>query len=242
MSPKQRGLYEAESEYKRAVKRAELELLKAKGAHKARVMLAERKLKKVQEQGQEQLGSYSGKDRKRVVLWADRVQVPLDSGSANVTYEEHHFKNGPVEATVDTAGNLAVSKRATLARWAVYGSTYASLFKKTEKHDTRELYLMVEGPDFASLVNCPPDDGPKVRAFAMQITTASKSAASVLQAREQAIAQATQELEAVRNDRAGIEAATKKLEAAKSDTKRLDAAREQLEKDSPAPSEDNAAE
>ncbi len=110
-------------------------------------------------------------------------------------------------------------------RYLVLGSDYASLFKKTEKHDSRELYLLVEGPNFAGLVECRPDDGPKVRQLAVAIKNASKSYPSEREARESTVSQAQKALEAVQNDKTGIEAAASRLEDAKSNTQRLDAAR-----------------
>ena len=229
MTPEERELYEAEKEYERSVKQAERELAWKTTKHKAKVWAAEGALKKAREQGRDHLGTYWSKSYKKVDLWRDRIEVPLPDGSK----KEHHFENGSVMATVDTAGNLAVTKTGTLTRWLAYGDTGASLFKKTKKHDTRELYLMIEGPDFVSLVECKPDEGPRVREFAAKINNASKSAHLVSQAREEAIAQAERELEVARKDRSEIEAATKKLEDTKGRTERLDTARMKVEEPPP---------
>lgn len=215
MSPAERELYEAEKEYKSNVRRAQANLAKAKLSHTLKVGNAERALKKANGQGRERIGSYIGKNSSGIELFRDRVVL---------SQKEHTFESGPVEATVDTAGNLAVTKRASAAKYLALGSNFASLFKKTEKHDSRELYLLVEGTDFAGLVECRPDDGPKVRQLAVAIKNASKSHASVREARENAVSQAQRALEAVQNDNA-VEAAASGLEDAKSNTQRLDAAR-----------------
>jgi hypothetical protein len=233
MSTEQRELYEAEKEYKKSVKRAERELWWANSQHSMKVTSAEAALSEAQEQGRKHLGSYSGVDGRRVELWQNRIRMPQMGkkiswweAPTNTTPKAHYFEGGPVKATVDTTGSLAVTNHA----------------EKTVGYDTRELYLMIEGPDFASVIQCRPDDGPEVRYLAAQINNASKSIHSVLQAREQAIAQAKRKLQAIRNDRTGIETARERLEAAKSNTQRLDAAREQVEKALPAPSEANTAE
>ncbi len=215
MSPEERELHEAEKEYKGNVRRANAELAKAKLSHTIKVANAERALKKANGQGRERVGSYIGKNGSSIELFQNRIVL---------SRQEHTFESGPVEATVDTAGNLAVTKRASAAKYLVLGSDWASLFKKTEKHDSRELYLLVEGTDFAGLVECRPDDGPKVRQLAVAIKNTSRSYPSVQEARENAVSQAQRALEAVQKDNA-VEAATSGLEDAKSNTQRLDAAR-----------------
>lgn len=231
MTPEQRELYEAEKQYKKSVKRAENELWWATYNHSMKVTSAEGALREAQEQGRKHLGSYSGVDGAKVELWQNRVRMPsMDKKvgwwevPSNLPPKEHYFEGGPVQATVDTAGNLAVTSRA----------------EETVGYDARKLYLMIEGSDFASVIQCRPDDGPQVRDLAAKINNAARSIHSVLRGREEAIAQAELELEEARNDRVGIEAATEQLEVVKNDTKRLDAAREQAAL--PAPSETNTAE
>ena len=98
-----------------------------------------------------------------------------------------YFADGPTKTTVDTAGNLAVTKRATLTRMAAGGLLtlpFAPLgaviagagFKKGKKLDTRELYLMIETPNFVSVNQFKPDEGKEVRKFAAKITNTSMAA------------------------------------------------------------------
>lgn len=217
MSPEQRELYEAEKEHKKAVKQAERELWWANSRYNLKVTSAEADVRGAYKQGQKYLDSYWGLSGGIVNLYENRISI---------SHKEYCFENDPVRATVETTGNVSI----------------ASQGENTVGLDTRELYLAVEGSGFASTIQCRPDDGPKVRQLAAKINNASKSIRSVLQGRDQAIAQAQQNLEIVRGDRAGIEAATQNLEAMKNYTRRLDAARGQVEKALPSPSEGTTVE
>ena len=90
---------------------------------------------------------------KKVELWEDRIEVPQGD-------KKHYFKDGPVKASVDAAGNLSVTTGPEQGM-GVY--------------DKRELYLTIEGPDFASLIQCRPDDGPRVRVLAAKIRSQGSS-------------------------------------------------------------------
>jgi len=146
-----------------------------------------------------------------------------------------------VKAYVDTAGNMAVTKRATLTRTGagllVAGPVGAVVggagFKKTKKIDTRELYLHIDSPQLSCVVECPPDQGARIRTFAAAVNTAASRAAieeprrpQRIQAAESALASAqaaTQPIEAARDEvtevrgdpelLAGIETARRELEA-----------------------------
>lgn len=63
------------------------------------------------------------------------------------------------EASVDTAGNLAVTRRVTVTRLVAGGVILGLLFKKAKKHDSRELYLVVETPEVVSSIKCDPNEG-----------------------------------------------------------------------------------
>jgi hypothetical protein len=108
---------------------------------------------------------------KDFALYHDRLQTP--HGTA-------YFSDGPVRATVDTAGNLAVGRRATLTRMAAGGLLFGALgavvagagFKKDKRYDERELYLLVEAPKFASIGEFEPEYGAQVREFTVDLHNA----------------------------------------------------------------------
>jgi hypothetical protein len=79
----------------------------------------------------------------------------------------------------------------TLTRVATIGIfAIGAKKKKTHAVDTRELYLLIETPEFASLTTCNPDQGARVRQFATQINNAGKQAETLLAKRHQRIAAA----------------------------------------------------
>lgn len=95
---------------------------------------------------------------------------------------------GEVTASVDTAGALAVTRGRNLAAKGagtlVFGPL-GLLFAGNAKHrqvDTRELYLLVEGPNWAYTRAFDPNAGAALRDFALQISTASKTRSDSLAA------------------------------------------------------------
>ena len=75
-------------------------------------------------------------------------------------------------ATVETSGQL--DKRITATRLVLTGPLAFGLRKKK---DTRELFLTVEGDDFAFVVEVDPKKQAEARQFAAKINTAAKTAA-----------------------------------------------------------------
>lgn len=208
-------LSESEKEHERAVKEARSQLDRAQKDHDKAVKAAEKRLADVRASGRRKLGSY-----KTVTLYEDRIETP--DGNCGLSPE--------VTATVDTAGNLQVNKRVTLTRWAVAGP-FALAMRKKEKQDTRELWLLVETPSFASVIQCDVNDAAKVRELAAKITTAGRHAASVEQAREQSISEADRELPRVRGDRGAIERSQENLARVEGETLAIGTARDALEKE-----------
>lgn len=96
----------------------------------------------------------------------------------SVTYKgEQHSLEGVV-AHVETAGEL--TRRATLTRTAVGGFIFGGAGAivgalLTKKKDTRALYLMVDGPDFAWVVKVPLRQDQAARRFASQLNAAGRS-------------------------------------------------------------------
>jgi hypothetical protein len=139
--------------------------------------------------------------------------------------------NNDIHASVDTAGNLATKSRPTLTRMAAgglllgpVGILAGGMFKKSKSVDNRELYLMIEGSDFATLIQAKPNDGPRLRELAMSINNAAKSVETFKKNCEQAVDSARNQLAALEADRSSVEAAIAAVTAAKSDRTRLDAA------------------
>jgi hypothetical protein len=98
-------------------------------------------------------------------------------------------------ATVDTAGNLSRTRRHTLTRFALLGPL--SLFApKGTKHDDRELFLLLEAPDWAEIVKCDKNAQSQTRSLAQAINLAARNVHEALRDREQRIAHAENNLEA----------------------------------------------
>ncbi len=99
-----------------------------------------------------------------------------------VDHELRHLPfNGPVEATADTAGNIAVTRGRNLAAKAggtmVFGplGLFLAGNAKERATDSRELYLLVEGPGWAYTHQFAPDLGRAVRDFAATINITARS-------------------------------------------------------------------
>jgi hypothetical protein len=223
MSPEERELHEATKAHVVAVKSAEGALKSTQKTCDREYSQAEGALRGAEKIGTRALSSYG-----TVRLFEDRVQT--QDGTA-------YFSQGNVDATVDTAGNLAVTKRATFTRMAAGGLLLGPIgavaagmgAPKKKMHDTRELYLMVETPTFGSVVQCQPDDGPKVRQFAMAISNACRSFPSLEQQRTNAIAEASARLADAQSRSAhAVQQAQLALQAATGDVGRISAAKAAL--------------
>lgn len=162
-------------------------LCKARRAHQAAILAAERDLKKAEREY-----------RKRVAIARQNLDVlrsptgkKLEKFNNILVYEraittpKGSYSIIGVKATVETAGNLAVTKRATLTRMVVgdviagpVGAVVGGAgFKKTKRLDVRELYLYIEGPTFQYVQQFLPDEGPRVRQFAATINSVASRAA-----------------------------------------------------------------
>lgn len=120
-----------------------------------------------------------------------------------------------VEASVDTAGNLSVTKRATLTRMAAGGFLLGGLgavlslgFQKKQQQDTRELYLLLDAGPASVVIQAVPDAGPEVRRFASQVNAAASDVAARRDRRQHEFEAARDERADVSADRSAIEDAT----------------------------------
>ncbi len=98
-----------------------------------------------------------------------------------IDHENRHLPfNGKVEAVCDSAGNIAVTRGRNLADKGLGTLVFGpiGLFfmgnAKNREVDTRELYLLVEGPNWAYTVPFAPDAGLALREFALQINLIAK--------------------------------------------------------------------
>ncbi|MEV0716786.1 hypothetical protein [Asanoa sp. NPDC050611] len=204
-----KGLREAEKARNDAIRNAQRSLRSAERAHAKQVRQAQSALSEVTNPDGKRIGSYGG-----VKLHELAVHTPNGRGDLI-----------GASATVDTAGNLVLSKRPTLTRMAAGGLLLGPLgalgslaFQKTKKHDARELYLLIETPDLASVVKCPADEGLKARSFAAKINTAAKQAEAIAAARPGQIQEARKTLASAEADTAAVESARAELAQVEGDT------------------------
>lgn len=217
-------LREAERAHRRAVRDAEEELARCQSAYDKSVASAQQHLATLRDPRGKRLKRCQG-----VTLFERTIATP--QGTVSLV---------GVRASVDTAGNLAVTKRATLTRTAagalVAGPVGAVVggagFKKTKKIDTRELYLNIEAPTLSCVVRCPPDSGARVRSFAAAVNTAASLAATDEPRRPHRIRLAEEALAAAQAARDPVEAAQRKAAKVAVDPHLLatvDSARQELD-------------
>lgn len=152
-----------ERTHQREVGQAQATLGKAEKTQRKRVSILEKELARARDP--EKLdGFWSTKGWAK--LYEDRVEtskgtIPLTPG---------------VLADVNTSGNLAIGGRSTLTRMGTgaivagpLGFMVGMAAKKDRKVDTRELYLIVQSESGGgAVVACSPDQGEKVRQFALK--------------------------------------------------------------------------
>ncbi len=191
----QKGLAVAQRDHKKQVRSATKALAKSK---KVRQLASF-------EAGNAKLTDFKAR---RFVLYEDRIETP----------EGTHRLSPEVKATVDTAGNLATNSRVTLTRFALVGVFALAAPKKTSK-DGRELYLLLEGPDWATTAQCNPDTGAKAREFVQAVNLAARTCEVNHRAKQGAVNEAEAAL--LRAKRSTEAIATAELRLASSQTSQL---------------------
>lgn len=221
MSPEERELFNAQLEHSNAVKAAEKSLLLEGKNLSSKINAAKKQLVSAQAHGSNRLGSYGGLTLTETNMFTSSATIPLTRD---------------ITASVETAGNLAVKSRSTLTRIAAGGLLFGpagaivgGIAKKNSNVDKRELYLLIEGSSFSELIVCKPDDGAKVRQFAIQIKQSAQAADSVRQHRQVAINQAKENLDEVIADTALLDKAASHLKITKSDVARIDLAKSRIQ-------------
>ncbi len=175
--------------------------------HGRRVEAAERDLAKASENGK--LIGVGGMLGNKAVLRQTTIKVP-----------EGEFPLDPaIEATVDTAGNLATKSRSTVTRMGTgglllgpIGLVAGAAARKSSDVDARELYLLIAGPGWASTIKLNADtDGKVARQFAQTVMVRARQIEEITAGREAAIDAARRRLDAERADRDAVLAAHRQL-------------------------------
>lgn len=219
MTPEEREFHEARKRYEEAVALAEKTVRTTTEAWTKPVQAAEDALADAHNIGSRPLGSFD-----KIRLFEDHIETPQGA---------LRFENGVVEATVDTARNLAGSKAGVLSR--AEEEVFQEVVSRSKGPEGAQmLYLLVETPIFVTLVDLAGDDEARARQFALSVNGAAGSVGKHQSIREQAVAHAQADLDRVRADRdAAVAAARTELEAVTADTRRLDAARKAAEEAGP---------
>lgn len=212
----------AQREYEERIAAAFASLAEASAPWDTAVKDAAAALESAKVYGTRKLGSVAG-----ITLYEHALVTP--SGTVNLESEQ-------VRVAVDTAGNLMQSQKTSLGRVAAGGLLFGpagaivgGMFKKSQTHDKRELYVLVESDTVAAVAQCDPDRGAEARQFVAKIQTTAAGAPARGQQRAQSIAQCQQHLDDMVIQRfATLMAPRAAVVAAQSDTARLDSARAAL--------------
>lgn len=212
--------------------RARLALGRARAAHAAAVRRAESGVRRAERQ---QSSAIAAVDRRIVALEDPRGRRidafgPVTLHELRIITPAGEASLDGVEATVDSAGNLSETKRATLTRMAVGGLVLGPLgavlalgFQKKRTVDHRELYLLIEAGPASCVLQVKPDTGAAVRAFAVQVNAAATGVARARGRIVADLAAARAELAATREDVSALEEARGRLADARSDARLLGA-------------------
>lgn len=129
-----------------------------------------------------------------------------------------HDLSPDVEAVLDAEGNITAyaTQRSTLTRivtGAVIagpgGAIVGGVARKNKHHkaDTRELYLMVTGPNWQEVAKLNPTQGDKARALMQAINVAAKNAPVAMAEHTERVMKATQHLDTVTADTEAVDLA-----------------------------------
>jgi hypothetical protein len=152
LSEHSKALKVATKERDDSIKNCQRQLADAQKKHSQYVSSAQRKLTELEDPKGKQLGSYHG-----VRLFERWIETPHGSG--------------PVRDTVASVDSQ-IASRITATRLVTLG-----VFALAAKKKTGAIYLSIDNPALASVVECPKDDNTRARQFAVQITNAGKAAA-----------------------------------------------------------------
>lgn len=104
-----------------------------------------------------------GPETDRIWLWRDRI----------LSGEGLYLVDANTKASVDQAGNLSMAYRHTVARSLLWSSSW----QKRETADSRQLFFMIEHPEWAKVVEVPPNFSHQVRQMAAALNSAASAKA-----------------------------------------------------------------
>jgi hypothetical protein len=204
----QRALMRARRRSEAAIRRARLGVWRAERRHSSAIAALDRRIVELEDPRGKRIATFDS-----VLLHEFRIITPAGESGLD-----------EVRATVDTAGNLSETKRATLTRLGLGGLVLGPLgavlalgFQKRRTVDHRELYLLIEAGPASCVLQIEPDAGAQVRAFATRINAV---AAGVAHARERRAAESAAmrtRLASTREDVSDLEQARAQLVAARND-------------------------
>jgi hypothetical protein len=213
LSQHSKALKVAQKQLDDSIRNGHRQVAEAQKKYNQHVSSAQKKLAELQDPKGKRLGSYHG-----VRLYERWIETPHGSGPVRDTV-----------ASVDTQ----VSSRITATRLVTLG-----VFALAAKKKTGAIYLSIDNPQLASVVECPKDDNTKARQFAVQITNAGKAAAAIeerlpalieqAEADLKACQEATRPIELAQEELATIEAEPTMLEAIRAEEAAVAAARQNL--------------
>lgn len=151
---------------------------------------------------------------------ADRQLVAALPWKGLMVFDDHlsvgrskHLLTPTTDAVVDSAGNISVTRRHTLTRFALIGPLSLFTPKKTD-HDKRQLVLYIEGDDWVEVVELNSDKVAEAKRVAGAINTAAKTVRETLRKRRQAILDANSAVESACAQIEEMEAAKSRIQEA----------------------------
>lgn len=229
-SPARKAFDAARREYQSNISEKKKELSRVKRKHSNRIGGIERDLARAVKYGDSPLAKIRGKEGKFSVT-AFHLLVP--NGRFDL--------NANIKGYVDTAGNIAVKSRSTLTRiggggllFGKVGALVGASAKKSKVIDSRELYLFLEGDDFAAALTLKADQGAQAHRFLETVIHASKRVEAERATKDQMVAANSAILAEAKADTSEIEQARRALTKATNDTGAIEQARLQLEGDETA--------
>jgi hypothetical protein len=121
-----------------------------------------------------------------------------------------HPLNPNVTAAIDTAGNLSHTRRHTLTRFALFGA-FSVFAPKNTKHDDRELFILLEAPDWAEVVKVNADSQMAARKLVQAINLTARHVNQQKVVRAKLISDLAENFHRVAADRLNIDSSEKAL-------------------------------